>query len=67
MRVTQVCAVGVVMGLSGCSDSSLAPEDLAGVYPFSQINGHAAGWYHPLAGVDCSAAFTTGSLTINAD
>ena len=49
---------------------SVAPLQLAdyvGHYELAQVDGHQPGWYHQLAAVDCTAAFTSGRLTIAPD
>jgi hypothetical protein len=67
-RLATIAVAGLGIGLAGCSGGATEPvPDLAGVYPFALIDGHAPGWHHPIAGEDCTVAFMGGSLTITTD
>jgi hypothetical protein len=61
---------GVLCGALACGKETVAPlkpGDYVGHYQLAEVDGHQLGWYHQLAAVDCSAAFTTGRLTIAPD
>lgn len=40
------------------------PADVAGFYALNQVDGHAIGWYHQMAAVDCQIAFIGGELEL---
>ena len=63
-------ATVAVCGVLSCDEQPVAPLDVAnyvGHYELAQVDGHELGWYHQLQGVDCSAAFTSGRLSIAPD
>lgn len=45
------------------------PLEVSGLYDLHEVDGHAIGWYHTLAAVDCQVAFMSGNLELadNAD
>lgn len=40
------------------------PAEVAGFYALHQVDGHAIGWYHHMAAVDCQIAFIEGELEL---
>jgi hypothetical protein len=53
------------LALVGCSgDDGLSPRDIAGTYALAEVNGEVPGTPLQLAGANCTAAFTSGSLTV---
>ena len=63
MRWTHV-AIPVIIALNGCDDDPFSPEDVAGFYPLSSVDGHDVGWYHDVGAADCQVAFIAGGLEI---
>lgn len=60
----KLVAVPVIVALSGCAKDPFKPEDVAGFYPLSSVDGHDVGWYHNVAATDCQVAFIAGGLEI---
>ena len=62
-------ALGIVALCIGCANEPQEPEfydpaDVAGFYALHEVDGHAIGWYHSMAAVDCQVAFVTGRLEL---
>jgi len=66
----QLITSAIVWSAASCGNDTVAPlqpAEFVGHYQLSSVDGHPLGWYHQLGAVDCSAAFTTGRLTIAPD
>jgi hypothetical protein len=69
MRALVVAIIAITVA-SSCDSGVVEPlkaADYVGRYALSAVDGHQPGWYHQLAGVDCSAAFMPGELVIRPD
>src|SRR5262245_30199954 len=66
-RAGRIVLLASAMSCGNETVAPLRPDDFVGHYELMQVDGHQPGWYHQLAGVDCSAAFTSGLLTIAPD
>lgn len=60
-RALMIVGGAIVVSCDG-ADDPLSPGDYLGQYALVQVNGKDLGWYHQLGAVDCTAAFTSGSL-----
>lgn len=67
MRRLLLLATAAAVTACSDGDSALAPGDISGTYALTDVNGMGLNTPHQLAGENCTASFTEGSMTISAN